>query len=709
MMMIRKSALLQRTGYRWLPSSLQHMLFSSKCGRMTDFVLVRHGESEGNYAWQRSKAGDHSLYSGEFLTRHSSLWRLTDVGIRQARAAGDWLKNNCSDIKFDRYYCSEYLRAMETAAVMDLPDAKWFTEVQLRERDWGQYDLASQELRDSLFADEEKRRARDSLFFAPAGGESLAHVCTRVDSVLNFLNLHCANMRVIMVCHGELMWGFRLRFERLTGLQYRELQQLARVEDRIHNGQILWYTRRNPSTGVVDPHFRWYASVCPWDMSRSNGQFKEIARHGHTNESLLVETNRYIRLYNRTEAEASGLPIAEEYEDSESEGHIGGGFTDEEKAVAAANAARLKPAGSEGMKMDNVLVVSKISRYEYERAALRLSGEELHEELTLRGFSYKRLRDAYVRHESGMAAFTNTLRRAGINFLVKPVGNASPEDAENADVVFSCGGDGTFLRSSYMTPHHKTLIGLNMDALRSSGILCAAEIGSTRAAYDFINKLRVGDYQVRKVPRIQITLHIPHRKKPHISSRMAVNEVLIAEKDPSRPFVCEISTDKHPEGILHRSSGVLVTTAIGATAWLHSATRVSWSQTQRIARALNRDLTEDELSRLTKTVNDPSFMFKEPRDPRSLYCHIREPIVDSEVLCKSQDSIAKRVSIRCLGFDAHVFLDSCTSVQGTRIPLDRGVRIDLEIGPETTDLITVSMPQSEKQSVPSPQADPVVV
>lgn len=31
---------------------------------MLELVLVRHGQSEGNVAYRRSLAGDHSLYSG---------------------------------------------------------------------------------------------------------------------------------------------------------------------------------------------------------------------------------------------------------------------------------------------------------------------------------------------------------------------------------------------------------------------------------------------------------------------------------------------------------------------------------------------------------------------------------------------------------------------------------------------------------------------
>lgn len=36
--------------------------------------------------------------------------------------------------KIDRFYCSDYLRAKETAALFDIPDATWFTEFYLRER-----------------------------------------------------------------------------------------------------------------------------------------------------------------------------------------------------------------------------------------------------------------------------------------------------------------------------------------------------------------------------------------------------------------------------------------------------------------------------------------------------------------------------------------------------------------------------------------------
>lgn len=118
--------------------------------RMLDCILIRHGESEGNIAYNRSWEGDHSLYTGAFLKRHSSLWRLTDRGREQARITGEWLRAHTRSVRDEnpavahlqtiyRYYVSEYIRAMETAALMELPESKWFVEVQLRERDWGTF------------------------------------------------------------------------------------------------------------------------------------------------------------------------------------------------------------------------------------------------------------------------------------------------------------------------------------------------------------------------------------------------------------------------------------------------------------------------------------------------------------------------------------------------------------------------------------------
>jgi broad specificity phosphatase PhoE len=100
------------------------------------FVLVRHGESEGNVVHRRSREGDHSDFTDEFKGVHSSQYRLTRRGRQQAAQAGDWIRRHIGP-HFHRYYVSEYTRAVETADLLALPDARWFKTSFLRERDAG--------------------------------------------------------------------------------------------------------------------------------------------------------------------------------------------------------------------------------------------------------------------------------------------------------------------------------------------------------------------------------------------------------------------------------------------------------------------------------------------------------------------------------------------------------------------------------------------
>jgi len=262
-----------------------------------ELILVRHGESEGNLAQSRSKKGDMSAYTSEFRRKHSSSYRLTDKGIMQAKLAGQWLKEH-TEGKFDRYYTSEYVRAMETAALLDLPDAKWYTEIVLRERDKGHLDNVSWTEKNERFANEMALRKRDSFFWAPPGGESIAQICVRVDHTFNTMRRECSRQRVIIVCHGEVMWAFRVRVERLNSVRFHKLQSSQDKRELIHNGTILHYTRVHPTTGEVYPTFRFMRSVCPWKPEYSSEGWMEFERPVYTNDELLASVKTVPRLVN---------------------------------------------------------------------------------------------------------------------------------------------------------------------------------------------------------------------------------------------------------------------------------------------------------------------------------------------------------------------------------------------------------------------------
>jgi NAD+ kinase len=266
-----------------------------------ELVLVRHGESEGNLAQSRSKQGDMSAYTPEFRKKHSSSYRLTDKGIMQAKLAGQWIRQHTYGGRFDRYYTSEYVRAMETASLLDLPDAQWYTEIVLRERDKGHLDNVAWSEKNERFSHEMALRKRDSFFWAPPGGESIAQICVRVDHTFNTMRRECSNKRVIIVCHGEVMWAFRVRVERLNSVRFHKLQSSTDKRDLIHNGTILHYTRVHPKTGEVYPTFRFMRSVCPWKPEYNSSGWLEFERPVYDNTELMASVMTVPRLVNNRE------------------------------------------------------------------------------------------------------------------------------------------------------------------------------------------------------------------------------------------------------------------------------------------------------------------------------------------------------------------------------------------------------------------------
>jgi len=76
--------------------------------------------------------------------------------------------------------------------------------------------------------------------------------------------------------------------EGLTYESYKELDSQTNPKEKMNNCQVLQYTRINP----VDPsniasNFNWMRSVCPWNISLSNNNWRKIERLKYTNNDLL--------------------------------------------------------------------------------------------------------------------------------------------------------------------------------------------------------------------------------------------------------------------------------------------------------------------------------------------------------------------------------------------------------------------------------------
>ena len=251
-------------------------------------VLVRHGESEGNVLIERSKKGDDSLYMGKAMEIHSSQWRLTEKGISQATQAGVWLAAQRGGY-FDRCYVSDYARALETAYQIGfyMPHPEWYIDILLRERDWGYAGKIPRNQMEEKFKDWCEERRQSSFYASPPSGESLAQVYERLLHRVDTLHRELSDEDVLFVTHGETIWAFMMIFERMPVPLFEELDRSKDPKDRIHNCQIIEYSRINPEDEEdIRPYFMWKRSICPWDMSLSTNEWTKIVRKTYSNDDL---------------------------------------------------------------------------------------------------------------------------------------------------------------------------------------------------------------------------------------------------------------------------------------------------------------------------------------------------------------------------------------------------------------------------------------
>lgn len=256
-----------------------------------DLVLVRHGESEGNLALRRSYEGDDSLYTEEFRYIPSTLWQLTAKGQQEIHKTGQWIKEHISQ-KFDVYMVSNTLRTYASAAHLDIADAKWEASPYLMERDWGELANRPVSERQDYFSNALKSRPYDTLSWRPPNGESLLDVISRGTRIV-LDSLHRKQKenrceRAILVCHGEMMWTFRYLIERMPLDRWYELERSDEDTDKIHNGQVIHYTRVNPDDPEdIRPHMKWMRSVCPYDLNVSSNKWRTLKQKKLSNRELL--------------------------------------------------------------------------------------------------------------------------------------------------------------------------------------------------------------------------------------------------------------------------------------------------------------------------------------------------------------------------------------------------------------------------------------
>ncbi len=261
-----------------------------------DLVLVRHGESEQNQALRAIKQGDMSFNTEAFRKTPASQFRLSTLGRQQARQTGAWLRDENLN-RFDRRYVSDYVRPKETAAFLETRGPDWYVDPSLREREWGDLDGRTWEERAELMRYSAHIKERDPFYWIPPNGESIAQLTVRLRTLFDTLHRECSEMRVIVVCHGEVMWALRFMLERMSTERWMELELSQDPGVRIYNCQVLHYTRQNPATGTLSTHLDWMRSVCPNQPANNGPGWVKIERETFSDAELLAQAEKAPHLF----------------------------------------------------------------------------------------------------------------------------------------------------------------------------------------------------------------------------------------------------------------------------------------------------------------------------------------------------------------------------------------------------------------------------
>lgn len=195
--------------------------------------LVRHGQSQGNVA--RDAAHEAGLAVIDLDLRDVDV-PLSELGHKQAEAAGGWFAQLPDSEKPEVLLSSPYIRAKQTAeaicAAGGLAGGAKSTVIdeRLREREFGVFDgLTSLGIK-AQYPTEAAHRAKMGKFYhRPPGGESWADVILRLRSALNTINLQYANKNVLIVCHQVVVLCIRYILEDLSEADILSIDKQADI------------------------------------------------------------------------------------------------------------------------------------------------------------------------------------------------------------------------------------------------------------------------------------------------------------------------------------------------------------------------------------------------------------------------------------------------------------------------------------------------
>jgi len=212
-----------------------------------DLILIRHEEAEGNVAMAKSKfRGDESFFTPELRAKQSDRWRLTTRGWERCDIIMGWLEKHIPIGDGFRLITSPSVRAVETASLVN-PVSPWKEDELVRGRIWGGVECIPWSEWPGFCKVPSHKLLPSGFHQAYPNGEAMVEVWKRTREFINSLDGNA-----VVVTHGEVLLMARILLESVPESEYHLLEQNG---NHVRNGQVVWYSKRDPDTGDLSQEF----------------------------------------------------------------------------------------------------------------------------------------------------------------------------------------------------------------------------------------------------------------------------------------------------------------------------------------------------------------------------------------------------------------------------------------------------------------------
>lgn len=209
------------------------------------------------------------------------------------------------------------------------------------------------------------------------------------------------------------------------------------------------------------------------------------------------------------------------------------------------------------MNIKEIIIVPKLSKYQYDLVKYRLNHRQLIDKYSVEGVDHELIWESHQAQHRVLKTIAEHIPKD--SFIERS--ELTKSKLKSAKLVVSVGGDNHFIFVSHYCDD-QLMIGLNSDPERSEGVLNSFEIGSF---ISFLSDLKSDNFDVEEWTRLEVNLNGRRLKK------LALSEVYIGAKrsvDMSRYLITLGNKSE-----IQKSSGVIIATGSGITGWYNSAIR----------------------------------------------------------------------------------------------------------------------------------------